>query len=61
MYRYIYTYIYIYTPSDLANLQQTTLSAYFKVISNASVDILQNGWPEICCDTLSKQETTQQN
>ena len=30
--------------------------ANFTIISNASVDILQNGWPEICCGTVSQQE-----
>ena len=29
--------------------------AHFNITSNASVDILQNGWPEICCGTVSNK------
>ena len=30
------------------------------MISNASIHILQNGWAEICCVTVSKQQFTQE-
>ena len=46
------------TPHDLTGLQQTNLLACFTIISKASIDILQNGWPEICCVTIPKQEMT---
>ena len=47
------------SPPDLAGLQKRRPVACFTIISNASIDILQNGFPEICCVTVSKQDIKQ--
>ena len=49
------------SPPELASLQKTRFFACFTIITNASIDILQNGWPEICCVTVSTQDIMQKN
>ena len=48
------------TSSDVGSRQETKLLTFCTILSDACIEILKNGWPEICCFRVSKQDMMEQ-